>query len=106
MGEPTKRKNILVEDALALEKAGAFGVICEMVDGVAAGSIASQLSIPLIGIGSGPHCDGQILVSNDLLGMNPGYVPSFTKQFAQVGEVIEQAFSSYADEVRSGVFPE
>ena len=105
-GHTDEEKNILIEDAVALEKAGTFAVICEMVDGLAAGAIAAQVSIPLIGIGSGPHCDGQILVSNDLLGMNTGYVPGFTKQYAQVGSTIEQAFSNYADEVRSGVFPE
>lgn len=105
-GRTDEEKNILIEDALALDKAGVFAVVCEMVDGVAAGAIASQLSVPLIGIGSGPHCDGQILVSNDLIGMNTGYVPSFSKQYAQVGAIIEKAFEGYADEVRSGVFPE
>ncbi len=104
-GRSDEEKAVLVEDALALEKAGAFAVICEMVDGVAAGAIASQLTVPLIGIGSGPHCDGQILVCNDLLGMNTGYVPGFVKQYTQVGEQVKAAFTCYADEVRQRRFP-
>lgn len=105
-GRSDGEKTVLVEDALALQEAGAFAVICEMIDGTVAGVIANQLDIPLIGIGSGPHCDGQILVSNDLLGMNTGYVPGFVKQYAALGQEIESAFARYAEEVRGGVFPE
>ena len=68
-GRDKKEKSVLVDDALALEKAGAFAVIGEMIDGTVAGAIASQMALPLVGIGSGPDCDGQILVCNDLLGM-------------------------------------
>lgn len=105
-GRSDPEKEILFEDALALEGAGCFAVICEMLDGTVAGAISSQLNVPLIGIGSGPHCDGQILVCNDLLGMNAGYVPSFAKKYAEVGSIIEAAFKSYAKEVHKGKFPE
>jgi 3-methyl-2-oxobutanoate hydroxymethyltransferase len=105
-GRSEDEKAVLVEDALALQKAGAFAVICEMIDGTVAGVISSQLELPLIGIGSGPHCDGQILVCNDLLGMNTGHVPSFVKQYADLGSQAQAAFSNYAEEVRSRKFPE
>jgi 3-methyl-2-oxobutanoate hydroxymethyltransferase len=104
-GRSDAEKSILVDDALALEKAGCFSVICEMIDGTVAGTIASEINIPLIGIGSGPHCDGQILVCNDLLGMNTGYVPSFVRQYAQLGNEVRQAFATYAEEVRKREFP-
>ena len=98
-------KSVLVEDALALEQAGCFALICEMTEGTVAGAIASQLKVPLIGIGSGPHCDGQILVCNDLLGMNTGYVPSFVRQYAQLGNDARLAFANYAEDVRNQKFP-
>lgn len=95
----------LLNDALALEQAGCFAVLCEMTDGAVAGRMMNQLRVPLIGIGSGPHCDGQILVSNDLLGLTTGYVPSFVKQYAQLGDQTRAAFASYADDVRNHKFP-
>jgi 3-methyl-2-oxobutanoate hydroxymethyltransferase len=104
-GRSEAEKVILVEDALALEKVGCFAVLCEMVDGVVAGVISQELSVPLIGIGSGPHCDGQILVTNDLLGMTTGYVPSFVKQYAKLGDQIRGAFAEYAQEVKDRKFP-
>lgn len=104
-GRSEAEKAILVKDALAFEAAGCFAVLCEMTEGTVAGAIASQLRVPLIGIGSGPHCDGQILVSNDLLGMNSGYVPSFVKQYAQLGDQARAAFAAYAEDVRQHKFP-
>ncbi|MGB0743930.1 MAG: 3-methyl-2-oxobutanoate hydroxymethyltransferase [Opitutales bacterium] len=104
-GRSEAEKSILLDDALALERAGCFAVVSEMIDGTVAGAIASELKIPLIGIGSGPHCDGQILVCNDLLGMNAGYVPSFVRQYAQLGEEARKAFANYAEDVRNRKFP-
>jgi 3-methyl-2-oxobutanoate hydroxymethyltransferase len=104
-GRSEAEKRALLEDALALEQAGCFAVLCEMIDGAVAGTIASELKVPLIGIGSGPGCDGQILVCNDLLGLNAGYVPSFAKQYANLGEAAEKAFADYAAEVRNRKFP-
>lgn len=95
----------LLADAEAFEAASCFAVLCEMTEAVTAGLIAAQLKVPLIGIGSGVDCDGQILVSNDLLGMNAGYVPSFVKQYAKLGEAARNAFAAYADDVRNRKFP-
>lgn len=104
-GRSEMEKSALVKDALALENAGCFAVLCEMIDGTVAGAIANELKVPLIGIGSGPHCDGQILVSNDLLGLNTGYVPAFVKQYADLGAATEKAFADYAADVRNRKFP-
>ena len=100
-GRTEAEKVILVEDALALEKTGCFALLCEMVEDAVAGAIAQELNAPLIGIGSGPHCDGQILVSYDLLGLTTGKVPSFVKQYAQLGEDIKQAFVDFSKDVRN-----
>ncbi|MFP4069815.1 MAG: 3-methyl-2-oxobutanoate hydroxymethyltransferase [Verrucomicrobiota bacterium] len=104
-GRTELEKEILLKDAQALEAAGCFAIVGEMIEGTLAGAIAAELRIPLIGIGCGPHCDGQILVCNDLLGMTTGYVPSFVKQFADLGEQARAGFAAYAAEVRDGTFP-
>lgn len=104
-GRTEAEKAILVEEALALEKTGSFALLCEMVEDSVAGVIARELNVPLIGIGSGPHCDGQILVSNDLLGLTVGKVPSFVKQYAHLGEDIQQAFVDFSKDVRNERFP-
>ena len=98
-------KAMLIKDALALEKTGCFALLCEMVDGIVAGAIAQELAVPLIGIGSGPHCDGQILVSNDLLGMTTGKVPSFVRKYADLGDQIGKAFEEYSKDVRLKRYP-
>ncbi len=95
----------LLEDALAFEKANCFAVLCEMTEHSLARSIAEQLRVPLIGIGSGVDCDGQILVINDMLGLNAGYVPTFVKQYANLGEAASNALAAYADDVRNRKFP-
>jgi 3-methyl-2-oxobutanoate hydroxymethyltransferase len=104
-GRIESEKVQLLDDALALQAAGCFAVLCEMLDGTVAGAIATELRVPLIGIGSGPHCDGQILVSNDLLGLNSGYIPSFVKKYAELGDAARSAFADYAEEVRNQKFP-
>ena len=104
-GRTDTEKAMLIKDALVLEKTGCFALLCEMVDGIAAGAIAQELNVPLIGIGSGPHCDGQILVSNDLLGMTTGNVPSFVKKYAEVGNQIKTAFEDYSKDVRFRKYP-
>lgn len=104
-GRSEAEKVQLVEDALAFQAAGCFSVLCEMLDGTVAGAIATELRVPLIGIGSGPHCDGQILVSNDLLGLNADYIPSFVKKYAELGDIARAAFAQYAEEVRNQKFP-
>jgi 3-methyl-2-oxobutanoate hydroxymethyltransferase len=95
----------LMLDALALEDAGAFAVVLEAVPDAVAAAVTSRLRIPTIGIGAGAHCDGQVLVSYDALGLFDTFVPPFVKQYAQLGDVVLSAARNFADEVRRGVFP-
>ena len=96
----------LIRDALALEDAGAIAVVVEAVPDAVAEAVTSRLKIPTIGIGAGPHCDGQVLVSYDMLGLFDTFVPKFVKQYAQVGELIFDAARNYANDVRVGVYPQ
>src|SRR4030095_2119213 len=91
--------------ALALEDAGAFAVVLEAIPDAVAQAVTSRLKIPTIGIGAGPHCDGQVLVSYDVLGIFDTFVPPFAKQYAQLGKVIVRAAKDYANDVREGLFP-
>ncbi|HDL64132.1 MAG TPA: 3-methyl-2-oxobutanoate hydroxymethyltransferase [Proteobacteria bacterium] len=95
----------LMEDAQALEAAGAFAVVLECVAAQVAGEITSAISIPTIGIGSGPLCDGQILVTHDLLGILDDFKPKFVKQYAQVNKIMLQAFKEYKKDVEDKTFP-
>lgn len=96
----------LIEDAHAVEEAGAFAVVLECVPAELATQISKELSIPTIGIGAGNGCDGQVLVYQDMLGMFSDYVPKFVKQFANVGEVMKDAVKKYIEEVGDGSFPD
>ena len=96
----------LIRDALALEDAGAFAVVVEAVPDAVAEAVTSRLKIPTIGIGAGPHCDGQVLVSYDMLGLFDTFVPKFVRQYAQLGELIFAATRNYANDVREGVYPQ
>lgn len=96
----------LVEDSLAVEEAGAFALVLECVPAKLAALITKKLSIPTIGIGAGNECDGQVLVYQDMLGMFSDYAPKFVKQFANVGDIMKQAFKDYINEVSSGAFPD
>jgi 3-methyl-2-oxobutanoate hydroxymethyltransferase len=93
----------LIVEALLLEDAGAFAVVLESIPDAVAEAVTSRLSIPTIGIGAGPHCDGQVLVSYDVLEMFDKFVPPFVKQYAHLGDVIRNATKNYADDVRQGV---
>lgn len=93
------------QDALAHESAGAFSLLLEGVAEGLARRITAAVSIPTIGIGASPHCDGQILVTEDILGLSGGKIPRFAHQFADVGAVISQAVADYAQGVREGTFP-
>ena len=92
------------EDARAVAEAGAFAVVLEALAELLAARITKQISIPTIGIGASAECDGQILVLEDMLGLSPR-VPKFVKEYAQIGEAIENAVKAYANEVRARVFP-
>ena len=95
----------LITDALTLEDTGAFALVLEAIPEAVAEAVTSRLKIPTIGIGAGPHCDGQVLVSYDALGLFDKFVPPFVKQYAQLGQQILNAVSHYAEDVRQGVFP-
>ena len=95
----------LLEDAKAVEEAGAFAVVIEGVPAKIAALITEQLHIPTIGIGAGKDCDGQVLVYQDMLGMFSDFTPKFVKRYANIGEVMKEAFQNYIKEVRNGVFP-
>jgi len=96
----------LMLDALALQEAGAFAIVLEAIPDGVAREVTSRLRIPTIGIGAGPHCDGQVLVSYDMLGLYDSSVPPFVKLYARIGEVIVDAAMNYAAEVRDGAFPQ
>ena len=104
-GRTAAKAHRLYADALALEEAGCFALVLEAVPAPVAGRITLKLSIPTIGIGAGPDCDGQVLVWHDLLGFND-WAPRFVKRYADVGDEIRRALEVYAAEVRSGSFPE
>lgn len=95
----------LLEDAKAVEEAGAFAVVIEGVPAKIAALITEQLHIPTIGIGAGKDCDGQVLVYQDMLGMFSDFTPKFVKRYANIGEVMKKAFQNYIKEVQDGVFP-
>ncbi len=95
----------LLEDARLLEEAGAFAIVLELVPAPLAQRISAALTVPTIGIGAGPGCDGQVLVTPDMLGMNMTFSPRFLKRYAQLGEVIRDAARQYGEEVRAGTYP-
>ena len=93
------------QDARDLQNAGIFAVVMEGIPGELAEEITSELKIPTIGIGAGLHCDGQILVLHDLLGLTQDFVPKFVKQYAQLADILKSAVSEYIQEVRTETFP-
>ncbi len=95
----------LVEEAAELEQAGVFALVLESIPPELARRVTEQLRIPTIGIGAGPHCDGQVLVSYDAFGLFDEFVPPFVKQYARLGELMVRAAEQYAEEVRQGKFP-
>ncbi|TVR01538.1 MAG: 3-methyl-2-oxobutanoate hydroxymethyltransferase [Desulfovibrionales bacterium] len=93
------------EDAVALEEAGAFSLVLECVPAPLAQVISEHLTIPTIGIGAGPGCDGQVLVFHDVVGLYDRFTPKFVKQYAQVGAAMREAVRQYVQEVKDGIFP-
>jgi 3-methyl-2-oxobutanoate hydroxymethyltransferase len=104
-GKGSDRARVLLEESKALEEAGAVAVVLEAVPAKLAQAITAQLSIPTIGIGAGPHCDGQVLVLYDLLGMFDEFVPKFVKPYAHLKADALQALRRYKEEVEQGKFP-
>jgi 3-methyl-2-oxobutanoate hydroxymethyltransferase len=95
----------LVADARALEEAGACAIVLELLPSALARRISAGLTVPTIGIGAGPGCDGQVLVLHDMLGLNEGFNPKFLKRYAELGEAVRGAVRAYAAEVREGSYP-
>lgn len=104
-GKSEEAARKLIEDAKAVEEAGAVAVVLECVPAKLAELISRQLHIPTIGIGAGAGCDGQVLVYQDMLAMFGGFKPKFVKQFAEIGAMMKEAFGKYSEEVKSGAFP-
>lgn len=104
-GRSPEQAKQLLRDALALEDAGAYAVVLELVPAPLAQLISQRLTIPTIGIGAGAGCDGQVQVLHDMLGLFTDFVPRHAKQYANLGLAIKEAFSRYAQEVRNGDFP-
>lgn len=95
----------ILEDAQAVEEAGAFAVVLEGIPRELAAAVTRRLRIPTIGIGAGPECDGQILVIHDLLGLSPEPHPKFVREYARLGDAVRGAVAAYCDDVRQGQFP-
>jgi 3-methyl-2-oxobutanoate hydroxymethyltransferase len=105
-GRTADRARQLVDEALELEAAGCFTVVLEAVPAQVARAATRALAVPTIGIGAGSDCDGQVLVWHDMLGYYEGHAPRFVKRYADLGETIVEALGRYAEEVRTGAFPE
>jgi len=99
-----READLLLADAIALEEAGAFAVVLEAIPSEVAAHVSAALSIPTIGIGAGPECDGQVLVINDMLGLTDGPVPSFVRQYARIADLVTAAVQSYVEDVKTGRF--
>jgi 3-methyl-2-oxobutanoate hydroxymethyltransferase len=95
----------IVDDAVALQSAGAFAVVMEMVPGDVAADVTRQLAIPTIGIGAGPDCDAQVLVWQDMAGLRSGKMAKFVKQYADLHATLHQAAEDFAADVAAGTFP-
>jgi 3-methyl-2-oxobutanoate hydroxymethyltransferase len=104
-GKTAEAAQKLLDDAIALEEAGAFAIVLEVVPSALATLISRKISIPTIGIGAGPGCDAQVQIINDMLGSTSGYLPKHAKQYANLAEIIKNAVTSYQDEVKHGDFP-
>lgn len=104
-GKTDEAAHQIVKDAKDLEAAGIFSLVLEAVPADVAREVTSSLEVPTIGIGAGPHCDGQVLVWHDFLGISDGKLPRFVKRYANLGEEIKQAAQTFATEVADGSYP-
>jgi 3-methyl-2-oxobutanoate hydroxymethyltransferase len=105
-GKEIQEAKMIIQDAKNLEKAGAFCVVLECIPMELAKEITKRLTIPTIGIGAGPHCDGQILVFHDLVGYANGYLPKFVKRYADIHGSLNKALREYIEDVKEGTFPD
>ncbi len=105
-GRDEDSANRLYRDALSLERAGCFAIVLECIPWQLAQRISEALTIPTIGIGAGPHCDGQVLVVNDMLGIHDAPLPKFVKKYDEIGQRMKDAVTSFIEEVKDGRFPD
>lgn len=105
-GRTRKQRNSILEDALAVEEAGAYAIVLESIPADLAREITERLKIPTIGIGAGSSCNGQILVLHDMLGINPEFAPRFVKRYGSLNASIHDAVATYSKEVRAREFPD
>jgi 3-methyl-2-oxobutanoate hydroxymethyltransferase len=104
-GKDSDKAQQILRDARALEAAGCYAMLLECIPAELARIVTAQLKIPTIGIGAGPHVDGQVLVYHDILALDPSFTPRFVKRFAEVGEAVKGAVAAYVGEVKGGTFP-
>ncbi len=104
-GKNREQARRIVDDALALEQAGVFALLLESIPLELAAYITRKVSVPTIGIGAGPHCDGQILVFHDMMGMTSAYLPKHVRVYAELNEIVHNAMTRYINDVRTGQFP-
>ncbi len=105
-GKSAEAAKALIEDAKALEDAGCFSIILEAIPAEIAKMVTESVSIPTIGIGAGPHCDGQVLVTHDMVGLFDRFTPKFVKQYANINKIVLDAISGFKKDVENGAFPE
>lgn len=104
-GRGEEAAKALIADAKALEAAGVFAIVLEMIPLELAAKVTREVGIPTIGIGAGPHCDGQVLVLHDILGLDEGFNPKFLKKYAHLGKTVREALNAFDVDVKGGVFP-
>jgi 3-methyl-2-oxobutanoate hydroxymethyltransferase len=104
-GKGEEAANKLMKEAVMLQEAGCFGLVLEKIPAVLAAQVSAALHIPTIGIGAGVDCDGQVLVMQDMLGMNAGFAPKFLRKYASLGEEITRATAAYVQDVKQAQFP-
>ncbi|HEC31646.1 MAG TPA: 3-methyl-2-oxobutanoate hydroxymethyltransferase, partial [Deltaproteobacteria bacterium] len=104
-GKEDEAAKKMIDDAIALEEAGIFSLVLECVPTALAKGITEQISVPTIGIGAGVYCDGQVLVTHDLLGIFEKFVPKFVKRYVELNKPIKEAVNRFIEEVQQGKFP-
>ena len=104
VGKNKKEANKLIREAILIENAGAFSIVLECIDPQTSKKITEKLKIPTIGIGSSSYCDGQILVTDDILGLS-GFYPKFVKKYVDLNSVIEKAVKKYSKDIKAKIFP-
>ncbi len=105
-GKTEKEASQMIEEAELLQSAGCFSIVLEKIPAALAKRVTESISIPTIGIGAGPHCDGQVLVLHDMLGLFEDFTPKFVKKYARLGDEIRRAVQCYKEEVKKGIYPD